>query len=469
MAEQGADPRARVAVVDDDDETRMALRIALEVGQYQVETFSSPIEAMAWLDEHECDCIVSDVMMPGMDGEAFLAELKRRNSQTPIIIISGHGDVAMAVRCLKAGAYDFVEKPLDQDVLTASVRRAVEKNALAKETAALKRRLRDVDSDRLGRFGMVGRSRVMEDLYEQVEVLARSNAPVLVYGETGAGKELVARAIHDQSRRSEGPFVPVNAGALPETMLESELFGHVRGAFTSAESDRDGKLVTASGGTLLLDEVESLSLSAQIKLLRVLEDGLVQPLGTDDFRAVDVRLITTTKLDLRDLVKTGRMREDFFHRVVVLSTRVPPLRERPEDIPLLVSYFARQASNRNEIPLPRLPEDALMEMARYNWPGNVRELKHAVERMVVTAEDGVAGPLELNASEPPRRMLSLPSSRGRLRDALERVERSMIENALRETQGEVLSAARYLGISRRGLYERLDRYGLKRGDFRPEA
>ena len=307
----------------------------------------------------------------------------------------------------------------------------------------------------------------MRAVYEQIQVAAGSDAPVLIIGETGVGKELVAQAIHNASRRRDGPFVPVNAGALPETMLESELFGHARGAFTGADRDRDGKLVTASGGTLLIDEVESLSPHAQVGLLRVLEDGLVYAVGRDEPRQVNVRLLTTTKLDLREHVREGRIREDFYHRIVVLTIQVPPLRERAEDVPLLVSAFVKAAAQAQGVPPPTVSDGDLRAMLQHGWPGNVRELKNAIERMVVTAHGGAAGPFAPMDAEEGRRLLSLPPGGGHLRDALEQMERTVIEAALRESGGEVGAASRALGISRRALYERMQRYKLRRTDYHP--
>ena len=365
-----------------------------------------------------------------------LEEAMRRKVPCPIVMITGHGDVAMAVRCLKTGAYDFIEKPFEDDFLLARVQRAVEKSELQRESEELRRRLSMLPTGEDGRFGMVGRSPAMQDVYEQIEMAARSDAPVLVVGETGVGKELAARAIHSQSRRADGPFVAANAGALPEALLESELFGHARGAFTGATEDRDGKLVAATGGSLLLDEVESISERAQLHLLRVLEDGMVEPLGKDSARRVDVRLLATTKVDLARLVRDGDMREDFYHRIVVLRVFVPPLRERADDIPLFVSYFARRIADRYGVPAPVVPESVLARLLRYEWPGNVRELRNAVERMVLTAADGVAGEPDLDSPGNPTRLLSLPATAGRLRDEMERTESAVIEAALREQRGE---------------------------------
>ena len=466
MSDAEEQTKGTVVVVEDDEAARVSVVQMLRLRRYTVQAFSSAEAALAWPGLGDAACVVSDVKMPGMDGEELLAEMKRRNLPPPVVMITAHGDVAMAVRCLKAGAYDFIEKPFEADVLIASVTRAVEKTALRRETEELRRRLEVLSPEEDGRFGMVGRSRVMQDVYEQIGVVARSVAPVIVTGETGVGKELVARAIHAQSPRARGPFVAVNAGALPETTLESELFGHTRGAFTGAASDRAGKLTTASGGTLFLDEIESIPERAQLQLLRVLEDGVVQPLGSDGPRHVDVRIVAATKADLHEEVRQGRMRADFYHRIAVLSIAVPPLRERREDMPLLVSHFLKQAAARNGVPVPEVSERTLEQLIQYSWPGNVRELRNAVERMVITAHAGVAGPFIPDEAFAAPRLLSLPATPGRLRDELERTEKTVIEIALRENDGEITATARALGISRRALYERMKKYGLDKRDFR---
>jgi DNA-binding NtrC family response regulator len=341
----------------------------------------------------------------------------------------------------------------------------VEKTTLRRESADLRKRLAAASTDEDGHHGLIGRSRAMQDVYDQIDVVARSSAPVLVWGETGTGKELVARAIHDQSPRARGPFVALNAGALPETMLESELFGHARGAFTGADAARDGKMVAASGGTLMLDEVESIPIRAQLQLLRVLEDGLVYPLGRDAPRKVDIRLVATTKVDLAEQVRKGQMREDFYHRILVLQVHLPALRERTEDIPLLVGHFLKQAATRNGVQVPQIPDESLAAMLGHPWPGNVRELKHAVERMVITARDGRSGTFAGEEQFDATRLLSLPPGAGRLREALETTEHHVIRDALERHGGEVTATALGLGISRRALYERMKKYGLSREDY----
>jgi two-component system, NtrC family, C4-dicarboxylate transport response regulator DctD len=458
--------QARVVVIDDDEAARHSLAQMLRLRGHAVEVFSSAEAALAWPGLDEAGCILTDVKMPGMDGEELLAEMRRRPGSPPVVLITGHGDVAMAVRCLKAGAFDFVEKPFDDDVLLAYVGKALESSRLAREASDLRKRLTMLSPAEDGSFGMVGRSRLMQDVYAQIEVAARSDAQVLIVGETGVGKELVARAVHAQSARAGGPFVPVNAGALPESMLESELFGHARGSFTGALAEREGKLLAASGGSLLLDEIESISPRAQVQLLRVLDDGIVEPLGSDKPRRVDIRLLSASNADMEEAVRAGSIREDFYHRIVVLAIAVPPLRERPEDIPLLVSHFLRQAAERNGIPVPEIPREALEQMLAHPWPGNVRELKNAVERMVISSHKGVAGPFSADLRFASDRLLSLPATPGLLREQMEQVEKATIEAALREHAGEINATFRALGISRRALYERMKKYGLTRGEFR---
>jgi two-component system C4-dicarboxylate transport response regulator DctD len=450
-----------VAVVDDDETARHSIAQMLRLRGFAVEPFPSAEGVLSWPGLGGAACVVTDVKMPGMDGERLLAELRARPDAPPVIMVTGHGDVAMAVRCLKAGAFDFVEKPFDDDVLVAHVERAAEQSALKGEAGELRRRLSLLSPCGDGCHGMVGASRPMQEVYAQLEAAARSTVPVAIVGETGTGKELVARAIHAASARSSGSFVPVNAGALPEGMLESELFGHAKGAFTGAVADREGRLVSASGGTLLLDEIESISARAQVQLLRVLDDGVVVPLGSDRGRKVDVRLITSSNANLEAEVRRGAMREDFYHRIMVLPIRVPALRERREDISLLAAHFLRLAAARAGIPVPTIPSRTLDDMLAHDWPGNVRELKNAVERMAITARGGEAGPFEPDRRPDEGRHLSLPAGSGRLRGELERVESEAIAAALRE-HGSMSEAAKALGISRRALYDRLQRYGLRR-------
>ncbi|MGO9411936.1 MAG: sigma-54-dependent transcriptional regulator [Spirochaetia bacterium] len=458
--------RPTIVVIDDDEAARHSIGQMLELRGWRPEVFSSAEAALAWPGLPEAMCVITDVKMPGMDGEELLAHVAAMPAAPPVVMITGHGDIAMAVRCLKAGAFDFAEKPFDDDVLLAYVAKAVEKSRLVREASDLRRRLQLCSPGEDGKYGMIGRSRAMQEVYAQVEAAARSDVPVLLLGETGVGKELVARAIHAQSHRSGGPFVPVNAGALPETMLESELFGHAKGSFTGALEQREGKLVMASEGTLLLDEIETISARAQVQLLRVLDDGVVEALGSDKPRKVDIRLVCASNRELSEEVRAGAIREDFYHRIMVLCIRVPPLRERAEDITLLASHFLKLAADRNGVRVPAVPEGTLADMMRYSWPGNVRELKNAAERMVITARDGTAGGFSPDMMDDSGRLLSLPPGEGLLRDELEKLERKVIEAALKENKGEINATWHALGISRRALYERMRKYGLERESFK---
>jgi two-component system C4-dicarboxylate transport response regulator DctD len=461
-------PAARlpVVLVDDDDDLREVLAELLAEQGYEVLELGTAEEALSSPRLGEAGVVLSDVRMPGMGGEALLSELQERHPELPVVMLTAHGDVPMAVRCLREGAYDFLQKPFDETVLLAAVRRAMEHTVIRREHAELTARLARPALDDDGAYGMVGTSPAMRELYRQIQLVAPSEAPVLLRGETGSGKELVARAIHAQSPRSGGPFVAVNAGALPEGLLESELFGHSKGAFTGAVHKRAGRLASASRGTLLLDEVESLSPRAQVQLLRVLEDGLVMAVGADEARRVDIRLITASKENVAELVRKGILREDFFHRVVVLTVEVPPLRARREDIPLLVAHFLRRAARRANVEPPQVPDDALEALLGHRWPGNVRELQNTVERMFVTTRDGRVGSPSPTGEAVSKRLMSLPATPGLLRDALERTEQEVIQSALQAEQGRVAAAARRLGISRRALYQRLERYGIAPDEYR---
>ncbi len=455
-----------IAIIDDDEAMRISLGQMLRLRGFQVKLFESAITFLDSAPIKSFSCIITDIKMSDVNGEELLSHLGEQIEKVPTIIITAHGDVAMAVRCLKKGAYDFLEKPFEDDILVATVKRALEKHELYHEAAKLREQITKYESSFPGKYGIIGQSSAIEQVFEGINTSAQTDYPVLILGETGTGKELVARAIHDHSPRKNMPFIALNAGAFSESMIESELFGHIRGAYTGADYKREGKLLAANGGTLLLDEVESIPLSVQVKLLRTLEDGLVYPLGKDEPVKTNFRLIISTNVDLKELVTLGKIRHDFYHRLMVLNINIPPLRKRKEDIPLLLAYFIRMSAKHNSISPPKISEKVLNQMIVYDWSGNVRELKHTVERMVITARNGELQSFDGTPIELDRRLLSIPETDGKLHDVLEKAEKKCIIQTLKECKGEVSLSATALGISRRALYERMKKYDLNKMDFR---
>jgi two-component system response regulator HydG len=371
---------ARILVVDDHVEMGEMLKEPLTDAGYSVDVADSGEEAIAWLRTRLYDVVLCDLRMKEVDGLDVLAAALKLDPGLPVLLMTAFGAVESAVEAMKRGAYHYLTKPFRLDEVLLYVGRALEERRLRAEHRNLKRQA----ADRSGLGSLIGRSAPMRTLYELVERVAHSEAPVLVRGESGSGKELVARALHSEGPRGQGPFVAVNCTALPQALLESELFGHVKGAFTGATTARRGLFVEADGGTLFLDEIGDMAPELQAKLLRVLEDGEVRAVGADGSRRVDVRVIAATHQELEARVKEGRFRADLFYRLNVVSLRIPPLRERREDIPMLVEHFLAQARARNtRSPVTALAPEVVAELARLPWPGNVRELENLVERLVV--------------------------------------------------------------------------------------
>jgi two-component system response regulator HydG len=372
--------RARILVVDDHVEMGEMLKEPLTDAGYLVDVASSGEEAVAQLRARLYDVVLCDLRMKEVDGLDVLAAALKIDPGLPVLLMTAFGAVESAVEAMKRGAYHYITKPFRLDEVLLYVERALEERRLRAEHHTLKRQA----ADRSGLGSLIGRSTSMRTLYELIERVAHSEVPVLVRGESGSGKELVARALHSEGPRRLGPFVAVNCTALPHALLESELFGHVKGAFTGATTARRGLFVEADGGTLFLDEIGDMAPELQAKLLRVLEDGEVRAVGADGARSVDVRVVAATHQDLEARVKEGRFRADLFYRLNVVSLRIPPLRERGEDIPMLVEHFMAQARARNaRSPVTGLAPEVVMELARMPWPGNVRELENLVERLVV--------------------------------------------------------------------------------------
>ncbi|WAJ37593.1 sigma-54 dependent transcriptional regulator [Pseudomonas sp. GOM7] len=439
----------QVIVVDDEVAIREAVQQWLELSGFTVRTCASAAEALAAVDRDYPGIVVSDVRMPGSDGLQLLDKLLQLDHDLPVILITGHGDVPMAVQALRNGAYDFIEKPFAPERLLDSVRRALDKRRLVCENRELRRQVADkgrIESQ------LIGISRPMENLRRQILELAGTSVNVLIRGETGSGKERVARCLHDFSPRASKAFAALNCAAIPETIFESELFGHESGAFTGAQARRIGRIEHADGGTLFLDEVESMPLAQQVKLLRVLQEKTLERLGSNKSIKVDLRVISAAKPDLLDEVKAGRFREDLVYRLNVATLHIPPLRERREDIPLLFEHFAQEAAHRHGREAPPLAPSELAHLLGHDWPGNVRELINAAERHA----------LGLSSPSPDERFAAQA-----LAEQMEAFEARCLHNALLQCQGNIAAVMEMLQLPRRTLNEKMQRHGLSRSDYLP--
>ncbi len=443
-------PRARVLVADDDAGVRYTLREILESQGIEVEEAADGEEALRRFEAAPCPLVITDLRMPRLDGMELLRRLAARAPAPRVVVITAHGSERQAVEAMKAGAYDYFRKPFETEELLAVVQRAVEAVRLSAENERLGGELA------LSRT-MVFASRAMSQLGQLVARVAPRDVTVLVTGESGTGKELVAEAIVRASRRADRPFVRFNCAALVAELAEAELFGHARGAFTGAVRARPGLFREADGGTILLDEVGELAPAAQAKLLRVLQDGEVRPVGEERARTVDVRVLSATHRDLQERVAHGAFREDLYWRLAVVRLEVPPLRQRPEDLPVLARHFLARFADRFGVAPLHVPEALFQRLAAHDWPGNVRELEHALETLVALSEGG-----ELDLSLLPARSPAAPDgpAAGHLRPRLEAYERGLVVEALRAAGGNRSQAARRLGISRVTLHDKLRKYGL---------
>jgi DNA-binding NtrC family response regulator len=450
--------KSTILLVEDDPAGRELAAFNLRRGGHTVDVCECAEDALPLFTKGRHDVVVTDLRLPGSDGLTLLTQLLGVDPEVPVVVVTAFADVEVAVRAMKAGAFDFVGKPFNRDHLLLSVERALERRHLRSEVTRLRREVA-VSGER----PMVAVSPPMEDLLQLVDRVAHGEATVLITGETGTGKELVARRIHARSERSHGPFVCVNCAAIPGELLESELFGHERGAFTGAARARVGRFRQAAGGTILLDEIGELPLSLQAKLLRVLQERVVDVVGRDEPVAVDVRVVAASNRDLRRLVSEGQFREDLLYRLDVVSLRVPPLRERREDIVALVQFFVAQFSSGREIVVP---DEVMAELTGRWWPGNVRQLQNACERMVLLSREGVAAlsdlPVRDSAEFQPgvtsEEWPPLPS------DGLDLVdlERRVIERALAFKRGNITQTAAYLRVPRHILAYRMAKYGIAR-------
>jgi two-component system nitrogen regulation response regulator NtrX len=444
-----------VLIVDDEAGVRSALSGVLRDEGYAVDAVDSGEACLDRVARAPYDVIVLDIWLPGLDGLATLARLRERRIETPVVMISGHGNIESAVRAIKMGAFDFVEKPLSLEKTVLVVGNAVRQRQLEAENRALRAH---VDK----RLTMVGESFVMAQLREQIAMAAPTNGRVLIFGENGTGKELVARSIHAMSRRRAGPFVEVNCAAIPEELIESELFGHVKGSFTGALQDRRGKFELADGGTLFLDEIGDMSLKTQAKVLRALQEQVVEPVGGTNSVRVDVRVLAATNKDLTAEIRAARFREDLYFRLSVIPVFVPPLRDRADDVPLLAEHFMKELAREYGRRPKHLDPGAAVALQAYRWPGNVRELRNVIERLMImvpgdtiSASDvtfldaGVLAAGEVLTGTP------LP-----LHEARDQFEREYILRALAAQQGNISRTADVLGVERSNLYRKMRGFGI---------
>jgi two-component system nitrogen regulation response regulator NtrX len=446
--------KSSVLIVDDEAGVRSALSGVLRDEGYQVEAVESGEACLDRVARAPYDVIVLDIWLPGLDGLATLERLRQRHVDAPVVMISGHGNIESAVRAIKMGAFDFVEKPLSLEKTVTVVGNAVRQRRLEAENRALRAHV-----DR--RLAMVGESPGMAQLRDQIATAAPTNGRVLIYGENGTGKELVARSVHALSRRRSGPFVEVNCAAIPEELIESELFGHIKGAFTGALADRRGKFELADGGTLFLDEIGDMSLKTQAKVLRALQEQVVEPVGGATSVRVDVRVLAATNKDLPSEIRFGRFREDLYFRLNVIPIFVPPLRDRAEDILLLAEHFVTELAREYGRRPKRFDAGAATGLRSYRWPGNVRELRNVIERLMIMVPGDTITMADLSfLAGPVVAAVSVPGTIVPLHEARDQFERDYILRALSAQQGNISRTAEALGVERSNLYRKMRSFGI---------
>ena len=449
--------KEKILVVDDEENIRKSLKMIFEYEGYNFLEAADGEEALEVIDETVgLDLILLDIKLPGKDGLEILEELKKRPYSPEIIMISGHGTVQTAVEATKLGAYDFLEKPLHRDRVLLSVRNAMNKNKLARECKDLRLKAEK-------KYKLIGNHPLMKQLWEQILKIAPTNATIFIYGESGTGKELIARAIHNHGTRIKDEFIQVNCAAIPEELIESELFGHVKGAFTGATEKKLGKFELADRGTIFLDEIADMSLKTQAKVLRVLEEGEVQKVGSSKINRVDVRVIAATNKDLKKEIKDGSFREDLYFRLNVVPLHSPPLREKKEDIPILIDYFGRNFALENNFKMKKFSQSAMAAMLKYSWKGNVRELKNVVERIMIMCSSDVIEKKDLPQHIRGEANFFLPevSVMKNLKEFRDLAEKEFILAKLEENDWNISQTAREIDTPRSNLYKKLEHYGIK--------
>ena len=449
--------KAKILVVDDEENIRKSLKMILEYEGYSFLEAADGEEALDIIEETVgLDLVLLDIKLPGRDGLEVLAELKEKPYRPEVVMISGHGTIKTAVDATKLGAFDFLEKPLHRERVLLSIRNALNQSKLLRECQDLRKK-----SDK--RYELIGNHLLMKKLWKEIIKISPTNATVLIHGESGTGKELIARAIHSQSLRAKERFVQVNCAAIPEELIESELFGHEKGAFTGATEKKPGKFEQADGGTIFLDEIGDMSLKTQSKVLRVLEEGEVQKVGSSKINKVDVRVIAATNKDLGKEKKAGTFREDLYFRLNVIPLYSPSLREKKEDIPLLIEYFSKIYAEENNFKVTKFSEDAVEAMIKYPWKGNIRELKNLVERLIIMTEADI-----IERQDLPERIrgeigIYLPEAKGikTLKEFRELAEKDFILAKLEESNWNISQTARKIDTPRSNLYKKLEHYGIK--------
>lgn len=449
-----------ILVIDDEENMRHMLSVMLTRQGYLVTLAANGAEGLKCLLVNVYDHILCDIRMPEIDGKTFLVRAIEEHISAPIIMMSAYGTVEVAVECMKLGAYDFISKPFKKDEIVMVLKKAEERERLKEENS----QLREVAAGRFSYSGILSRNSRMREIFSQIRKVADLKTTILVLGESGTGKELVARALHQNGRRSQKPFVAVNCGAIPENLLESELFGHVRGAFTDASSDKTGLFEQADGGTLFLDEIGEMPLALQVKLLRVLQEGEIKRVGDATTRKIDVRVVSATSRDLSADIVTGRFREDLYFRLNVFCLELPPLRERVEDIPLLAEHFLKRYGSVDNGQAWRIEPDAMRSLMAHRWPGNVRELENAVERACILCDGGritsACLPSSVRLLDEDHQDESAGDENLSIKKAEDTIERELIRKALAKTSGNRTQAAKMLEISHRSLLYKIKEYGI---------
>jgi two-component system response regulator AtoC len=456
------DPPLNVLIIDDEENMRHMLSNIITRAGYRVLTASDGVQGLQILRDHAVDFVLCDIRMPNMDGMAFLQASKEMGTTATIVMMSAYGTIDLAVDAMKLGAYDFVSKPFKRDEILLTIKKAEERDRLSRENTQLKKQIRRIE--KLYRFGaLIAKSETMRSVFELAQKVSPYDTTVLIFGESGTGKELVARAIHYESKRSLFPLVPVNCGSIPENLLESELFGHVKGAFTGAEQAKSGLFDEAHKGTIFLDEIGELPLALQVKLLRVLQENEIRPVGASQTKRVDVRVIAATSRNLAQMVEAGTFREDLYYRLNVVNIHLPPLRDRSEDIPLLCQHFISRFNTALDRQVKGIAPQAMAALLKYAWPGNVRELENAIERAMVLSDCDVLDMEHFNA---PDHRSSLQKTAENifggysLKDAQKIVEKELIIKALKATNGNRTQASKLLQISHPSLLSKMKAYSI---------